>query len=109
MLAGLIFFGGAALLAALRTRPPSTRPAGRPPLRPVALLAAGVVLDLAFMERAGFVITSAVLFWLTARAFDQRHPARDALFAAGVATGSYLLFVRVLNVTLPAGLLARWL
>ena len=34
---------------------------------------------------------------------------RDALFAAGVATGSYLLFVRVLNVTLPAGLLARWL
>ena len=33
---------------------------------------------------------------------------RDALFALGVSTGAYLLFVRVLNVTLPAGVLARW-
>jgi putative tricarboxylic transport membrane protein len=109
VLAGLIFFGGAALLAAVRTRRTSSQPAAAPRWRPAALLAVGVVLDLAFMERAGFVITSAALFWLTARAFDQRHPTRDALFAVGVATGSYLLFVRVLNVTLPAGVLARWL
>jgi hypothetical protein len=54
-------------------------------------------------------MVSAVLFWLTARAFDERHPLRDAVFAAVVAAGSYLLFVRVLNVSLPAGLLARWL
>src|SRR6185436_4999514 len=109
VLAGLVIFGGAALLAAIRAGRPSSPLGGGPGWRPAALLAAGVVLDLAFMERAGFVITSAALFWLTARAFDQRHPARDALFAAGVATGSYLLFVRVLNVTLPGGLLARWL
>jgi putative tricarboxylic transport membrane protein len=109
VLAGLMLFGGAALLAAVRAGRTSSRPDAGPGWRPAALLAAGVVLDLAFMERAGFVITSAALFWLTARAFDQGHPARDALFAAGVATGSYLLFVRVLNVTLPAGLLARWL
>jgi hypothetical protein len=110
VLAGLVIFGGAALLAGIRARHPSSSRSGAGPgWRPAALLAAGVVLDLAFMERAGFVITSAVLFWLTARAFDQRHPARDALFALGVATSSYLLFVRVLNVTLPAGLLARWL
>jgi putative tricarboxylic transport membrane protein len=108
VLAGLVLFGGAALLTALRHKP-----AGPSQItldwRPAALLAMGVVIDLAFMERAGFVITSAILFWLTARAFDQRHPARDAAFAIGVATSSYLLFVRVLNVMLPAGLLARWL
>jgi putative tricarboxylic transport membrane protein len=109
VLAGLLLFGGAALVAAIRKRTAPSEPHAAPGWRPAALLAAGVLLDLAFMERAGFVITSAVLFWLTARAFDERHPARDALFALGVATGSYLLFVRVLNVTLPAGLLARWL
>ena len=109
VLAGLLLFGGAALLAAIRTGSASSGPHTGPGWRPPALLAGGVVLDLVFIERAGFVVTSAVLFWLTARAFDQRHPARDALFAVGVATGSYLLFVRVLNVTLPAGLLARWL
>ena len=109
VLAGLVIFGGAALLAAIRTGRPSSRPGAGPEWRPAALLTAGVLLDLALMERVGFVITSAALFWLTARAFDQRHPARDALFAVGVATSSYLLFVRVLNVTLPAGLLGRWL
>ena len=111
VLAGLLVFGGAALLAALRT-PRTPVPASSssvPGWRPAALMAAAIVIDLALMERAGFVITSAALFWFTARAFDQRHPARDALFAIGVATGSYLLFVRVLNVTLPAGLLERWL
>ena len=76
--------------------------------RPAALIAAGMALDLALMERAGFVIASTALFWLTARAFDRQHPGRDALFALGVSTGAYLLFVRVLNVTLPAGLIARW-
>jgi len=109
VLAGLLGFGGAALLAAMRTAGASSRAHVGPGWRPAALMAAGVALDLALMERAGFVITSAALFWLTARAFDQRHPARDALFAVGVSTGSYLLFVRVLNVMLPAGLLARWL
>ena len=108
VLGGLFFFGGAALVAALRTGGASSRTSTGPGWRPAALMAAGVILDLALMERAGFVITSAALFWLTARAFDQRHPARDALFAIGVSTGSYLLFVRVLNVTLPSGLFARW-
>jgi putative tricarboxylic transport membrane protein len=109
VLAGVVLFGMAALVAALTSRR-TTAEASRPiEWRPAALLAVGVLLDLAFLERAGFVITSALLFWLTARAFDHRHPLRDAVFAAAVATGSYLLFVRVLNVSLPAGLLARWL
>ncbi len=76
---------------------------------PLALVAAGAVLHLILAERAGFVIAAAVLFWLTARAFDPHHPVRDGLFALGLSAASYVLFARVLQLSLPAGLLARWL
>jgi hypothetical protein len=75
---------------------------------PAASIATGMALALALMEQAGFVLASTALFWLTARAFDKQHPGRDALFALAVSTGAYLLFVRVLNVMLPAGVIARW-
>lgn len=81
----------------------------RPNWRPIALIAAGIVLDLALAERAGFVVASAALFWFVARAFDPRHPARDAGFAVAVSTGAYLLFGRVLDLPLPAGVLSGWL
>jgi putative tricarboxylic transport membrane protein len=73
------------------------------------LIAAGVAAHLALAERAGFVIAAAVLFWLTARAFDGRHPIRDAVFAIGLSAGAYVLFARVLDLTLPAGVLEGWL
>ena len=116
VLAGLVFFAVVAacwrLFEPARHRttsdrwPIDDRRSGR--WGPAALIAAGMALDLALMERAGFVLASTALFWLTARAFDRQHPGRDALFAFGVSTGAYLLFVRVLNVTLPAGFIARW-
>jgi hypothetical protein len=46
------------------------------------------------------------MFWLTARAFDAHHPMRDALFALGVSTAAYLVFVHLLQLSLPAGILA---
>ena len=61
------------------------------------------------VERGGFVIASTALFWATARAFDPRHPARDAIFAVAVSVGAYLLFARVLQLPLPAGVLAGWI
>jgi hypothetical protein len=77
--------------------------------RAVALIGAGVILNLLLVERAGFLVASAVLFWLVARAFDDRHPVRDAAFAVGVAGGAYLLFAQVLQISLPGGFLADWL
>ena len=38
-------------------------------------------------ETGGFVIASAVLFWLTARAFDHRHPCATCAFAVGRVGG----------------------
>lgn len=111
VLAGLLSFAFVAVLETVRAHKPSLSlsPSKGPGWEPAALIAAGMALDLALMEQAGFVLASTVLFWLTARAFDRQHPGRDALFALGLSAGAYLLFVRVLNVTLPAGFLARWL
>jgi putative tricarboxylic transport membrane protein len=116
VLAGLVFFASAALIERVRARAVSSSSvdAGRGAMddgrwRPAALIALGMALDLALMEQAGFVLASTALFWLTARAFDRQHPGRDALFALGVSAGAYLLFVRVLSVSLPAGFIARWL
>jgi putative tricarboxylic transport membrane protein len=109
VLAGLGLFTAAAGFEMTR-RPREVKADGPAPgWRSAALLAAGAGLDLMLIERAGFVIASTVLFWLAARAFDERHPARDALFALGISVSAYLLFVRVLNVTLPAGLIEGWL
>jgi putative tricarboxylic transport membrane protein len=77
--------------------------------RSLILLAAGAALYLLSAERAGFIIASTMLFWLTARAFDERHPIRDAIVAVSAAIASYLLFARVLQLALPAGILAGWL
>lgn len=71
--------------------------------RGLGLTGLGMVVALVAIERAGFVLTGSALFWLTARAFDTRHPLRDAVFAAAVAIGAYVLFSRVLQLPLPAG------
>jgi putative tricarboxylic transport membrane protein len=108
VLAGLVLCGLAAGRGAFRSAQASTReiPHGAAPL---LLVLTGVVLHLLLAEWAGFVIAATLLFWFTARAFDQRHPVRDGIFALGVSIVSYLLFARVLELQLPAGLLGRWL
>ncbi|MEO5740691.1 MAG: tripartite tricarboxylate transporter substrate-binding protein, partial [Vicinamibacterales bacterium] len=108
VLVGLMFWVGAAALETVRAHAASPTNSAGPGWGSAALIAAGMAIDLALIEQAGFVLASASLFWLTARAFDAQHPGRDALFGLAVSTGAYLLFVRVLNVTLPAGFLARW-
>jgi putative tricarboxylic transport membrane protein len=101
VLAGLGLFGLAALRRAWRrsaTPPADASSAGATPL---ALVGTGVVLHLILAERAGFVIAATVLFWCTARAFDNRHPVRDAVAALALSLASYMLFARVLQLSLP--------
>jgi putative tricarboxylic transport membrane protein len=108
VLAGLVLFGLAALVSivAERLRGPRTRQSH---WRPLALIGAGALANLLLAERVGFVLASAALFWCVARAFDPRHPWRDVVFALGVAAAAYLLFADLLQVSLPAGVLAGFL
>ncbi len=99
VLAGLVIFGLAALGRAWRSAASSTD--ASPGLAPLGLVATGVVLHLLLAERAGFVVAATVLFWCTARAFDNRHPVRDAVAALAISLASYVLFARVLQLSLP--------
>jgi hypothetical protein len=104
VMAGLALSAVAALVESSRAR--RTPLSGAVPhgsLRPVLLLGAGIVLNLALFQSAGFVIASTVLFWFAARAFDAGRPWRDLVFGLVVSTGCYLLFVRALKLTLPSG------
>ncbi len=112
VLCGVILFAFAAVVETVRDRKASARPSlpasTGPGWGPAALIAVGMALALAVIEQAGFVVASTALFWLTARAFDRQYAGRDALYALAVSASAYLLFVRVLNVTLPAGVIGRW-
>jgi tripartite tricarboxylate transporter TctB family protein len=108
VLGGLAVFGLAAGRTVARSVGPGAAPSDRRFVS-LALITIGIVLHVLLLERIGFVGAAAVLFWFTARAFDQRHPLRDAVFAIALAIGSYLLFARVLQLQLPAGILARLL
>ena len=104
VLAGVFLCGLAAARGVVRSARAAAVTTGRR-LAPFGWMALGIVLNVVLLERVGFVIAAAVLFWLTARAFDARHPARDALFALIVSIASYALFARVLQLQLPSGIL----
>ncbi len=110
VLAGLLIFTCLAVLH-VRKHPTLTARGNEAAARraPIGWLAAGVIAYLLLAERGGFVVASAALFWLTARAFDSRRPLRDAAFSVVISVGAYLVFARVLQLSLPAGVLAGWL
>ncbi|HEX5110177.1 MAG TPA: tripartite tricarboxylate transporter substrate-binding protein [Vicinamibacterales bacterium] len=106
ILAGLAMSGLATIVVARRARATA---GGWPAWKPIALVAAGIALNVLLLERSGFPVASAVLFWCTARAFDARHPVRDAAVAVAVSLAAYLVFSHLLQLQLPAGQLGRWL
>jgi len=109
VLMGLLATGLAALVQTLRARRNTGERRDWPGWRPIALVGAGILLNLLLAEQAGFIIASTILFWCRARAFDVGHPVRDFLFASVTSVSAYLLFAYVLQLPLPSGLLARWI
>jgi putative tricarboxylic transport membrane protein len=109
VLAGLLIFSCLAVVH-IRAHPSPVDPAAEPVRwTPIAWLGLGIVIYLWLAEPAGFVIASAGLFWCTARAFASQRPLRDAVFSVVISIGAYLLFARLLQLPLPAGVLAGWL
>jgi len=109
VLAGLLIFSCLAVMQVRAT--PTLDAPGTEPARwaPVAWLGTGIAMYLLLAEPGGFVVASAALFWCTARAFDSRRPLRDAAYSVVISVAAYLLFARVLQLTLPAGVLAGWM
>jgi putative tricarboxylic transport membrane protein len=109
VLAGLLIFSCLAVVH-IRAHPSAVDPAAEPVRwTSIAWLGLGIVAYLLLAEPAGFVIASAGLFWCTARAFASQRPLRDAVFSVVISIGAYLLFARLLQLALPAGVLAGWL
>jgi len=110
VLSGLAMCAVAALVVGRTASRAVTSRTSRPKISgTVWWIGLALVINLAMAKTVGFVVASTAMFWLTARAFDDRHPIRDGLFAVAMALAAFLLFGHFLQLPLPAGPLERWL
>lgn len=72
----------------------------------VLFIGAGLLAYLYLLERAGYVIASALLFYLAACGMGSRKVIRDVLSALGLALVTWFIFTNGLSLRLPAGWLA---
>lgn len=63
------------------------------------------VANALLIERLGWVISGALLFWGTAFALGNRHYIRNLLIAVTLALTTFYAFAIGLGVNLPAGVL----
>jgi len=73
--------------------------------RTVGLLAVAFLSNALLIERLGWPLSGAILFWGSAFALGSRHYVRDAALALVLGVGSWYLFVLGLNISLPVGVL----
>ena len=83
--------------------------AGAPDYTSLGLMVLGLVLNVALIDVAGFIIASTVLFALTARAFGSSQGVRDSAIGFALATVAYIGFDRVLGYRIGSGLVERFL
>ena len=105
---GLLISGSLLARGALRrrsvadeTRHSQTRWAG------IGTLSLALGLSVLLLDRAGFILTSTLLFWLVAQAFESRRHWRDVVVSLLLSVAVYLAFTRGLGLVLPGGLLER--
>jgi putative tricarboxylic transport membrane protein len=100
---GLVLIGGALAWRAWRVQaageaPPRDWPA-------LLILLAGLLQQILLVRWAGFVPTAAVLFMAVALAFGRRRPLVDLAIGLVLSVAVYLIFTRLLGLSLPAGVL----
>jgi len=71
----------------------------------VAVIAAGLVLQINLLKPLGFVPAAVILFMSVTFAFGSRRFLRDGLVAVILAFVTYLAFTRLLGLQLPPGIL----
>lgn len=96
---------GAGLLIAALSGVWRVEPATDRKLLPLAFIAGGLVVYIALLKPAGFILASAVLFVAVARAFGSQRLLRDAAIGLVLALAAFVLFTQLLQLPLPAGAL----
>lgn len=71
----------------------------------VSMVAAAFVANALLIERLGWPLSGAILFWGAAFALGSRHWLRDAVIALVLSFGSWYLFAFGLGLVLPVGIL----
>ena len=97
---GLLVLSALTVLSGLKgdlPRPPRQAPA------PLLWIMGGLVGQLALLHVAGFVISGAILFGMTARGFGQKPLWRNLLVGFVLAFVIYGVFDRLLKLNLPGG------
>ena len=75
---------------------------------PVALIVGGMAMLIALVGfGGGFIPATAILFWATSTAFGRRSHAVDLGIGLALALVAYLLFAKLLGLTLPLGPIER--
>ena len=72
---------------------------------PLAVCMAAVLVFIVGVESLGYVIVSSIVFWLCAWAIGARHVLRTAVIGVVLSVTVYLAFTRLLDISLPAGVL----
>lgn len=106
--AGLVIFGGMLCWQALRggwRNVPADETQNDADWVAFALLSAAVILHMASIGWAGFVLASTFLFTLVARAFGSRRPFHNIVVGLLLSTAAFFIFTRGLGLNLPSGLL----
>ncbi len=70
----------------------------------VIAISVGLLSQAVLIERLGFVISAAILFFLVAWGFRSRKWLRDAIVAIILSLATYLVFTRLLDLQLPPGI-----
>lgn len=70
----------------------------------VVAISAGLLSQAVLIEPLGFVISAAILFFLVAWGFRSRKYLRDIVVAIILSVVTYLVFTRLLDLQLPAGI-----
>lgn len=79
-------------------------------LGPIAWIIGGLLALIALIALGGgFILATALLFAATARAFGRRALAADLGIGFGLGIAAYLLFAKLLTLSLPTGPLERLL
>jgi putative tricarboxylic transport membrane protein len=72
---------------------------------PLAVCVAAALVFIVGVEPLGYVIVSSIVFWLTAWAVGARHVVHTAVIGVVLSVVVYLAFTRLLDISLPAGVL----